>query len=310
MTTEHVTEPAKKSVLILGATGTVGEEVTRACLAKSVSVRALVRSEASAQKLPPRVEVVRGDLRDEGALERAMKGMSSVFYVSPHEADEEELAARVVRACEKAGARLVFVGVHVDGSRVGRAFKRFMYGRMLAHYAPKFRLSEYVRTNAKNAILLMPPNFFQNDELFIDEILSGTYRIAFDKPVNRVDVRDLGEAAARALTDDTMPGGAYPVEGPESLTGAECAAIWGEALGRPVRYDDDRARFDEALARKVSGKKLSDFSASFGILRNYELRASEEEMRRTVALLGRAPTRYRDYVKRRVAELTETRRVA
>ncbi|MET0594117.1 MAG: hypothetical protein ABW133_15560, partial [Polyangiaceae bacterium] len=126
----------------------------------------------------------------------------------------------VIRACNDAKVRLVFVGVHVDApTRIGRAARRFLFGRMLAHYRPKFRLSERVRRESHDAVILMPTNFFQNDDLFLDDIAAGVFRQPFDRSINRVDVRDIGDAGARALLDPSLPAGAYPLVGPRSLSG-------------------------------------------------------------------------------------------
>ncbi len=283
--------------LVIGATGTVGREAALATLAAGGKVRALVRSDASAARLVPGVEPVRGDLRDPAAIARALEGVHSALYVSPHEPDEEALAARFIGACEQAGVRLVFVGVHVDGAtRVGRALQRWVFGRMLAHYRPKFRIAERARTCRARPIVLMPTNFFQNDELFRDDILQGSFPQPFERPVNRVDVRDLGLAAARALMDAALPSGAYPVVGPASLTGAECAATWAAELTREVRCEYDQARVDAAIERVVHGKKRDDFLATYAVLRRFALATHPAALARTTALLGRAPRSYAQYV--------------
>lgn len=289
---------SKRQVLVLGATGTVGREVARATVLAGGDVRALVRSEASVEKLPAGVTAVRGDLRNENALRAAMRGVQAVFYVSPHEPDEEALAASVIRACNDAKVRLVFVGVHVDATtRIGRAARRFLYGRLLSHYRPKFRLAERVRTESRDAVILMPTNFFQNDELFLDDIAAGVFRQPFERGINRVDVRDIGDAGARALLDPNLPAGAYPLVGPRSLSGAECAAIWSAATGRPVRYDGNDASFREAVNGALSAKKRDDFLASYTAIRKFEIATDPRHLEQTTALLGRAPTSYEAYVR-------------
>lgn len=297
----------EKSVLVIGATGTVGREVALATAAAGGRVRALVRSESRAAELGAKVELVRGDLRDDASLARATEGVRAVFYVSPHEPDEEALAERVIRACEARRARLVFVGVHVDGAtRLGRALRRFLFGRILPHYRPKTRLSERVRTTATSPVILMAPNFFQNDEIFRDEILAGIFSQPFERPMSRVDIRDLGRAAARALLDRDLPGGAYPVTGPASLTSEACAAAWSAALGREVRAD--ASRFEHAVTRALSGKKREDFLASYAALRKIALPTRPEEVERTTALIGRPPTSYEAYVRDVAARWTSARR--
>jgi uncharacterized protein YbjT (DUF2867 family) len=244
------------------------------------------------------VEIRHGDLRDERAVANAVRGVAAAVYVSPHEADEEALGERFVRACEKAGARLVFVGVHIDApTRFGRALRRFLFGRLLPHYAPKFRIAERARSSRADPVVLMPTNFFQNDEIFRKELLDGRFVQPFDRPVNRVDVRDIADAACRACLDRSLPSGAYPVVGPASLDGKACAEVWSHELGRPVDFDADASHFAAALARGLSGKKREDFVASYAVIRKLALPTAQEELARTAALLGRQPRSYAEYVR-------------
>ncbi|HTU59003.1 MAG TPA: NAD(P)H-binding protein, partial [Polyangiales bacterium] len=253
-----------RKVLLVGATGTVGGAALRELVARGASVRALVRSAEAARKLS-KIETVLGDLRDAAAIARALDGVSTAVYVSPHEPDEELLAEQFIRACEDQGVRLVFVGVHIDGSnRWLRAIRRGLFGRFLPHYRPKFRIAERARRSRTNSVVLMPTNFFQNDEVFLDEIESGAFSQPFERKMNRVDVRDIADAIARACLDPTLPAGAYPVVGPESLDGAECAEAWTRALGQDVRYvGSEPERFQHSIVSALSHKKRADFLASY-----------------------------------------------
>jgi uncharacterized protein YbjT (DUF2867 family) len=287
----------ENTVLIIGATGTVGREAVRATLARGGKVRALVRSTTRAEQLPAGVEPVIGDLREGVSLARAFRGVSAALYVSPHEPDEEVLAQRVISACEVAGARLAFVGVHIDGgSRLWRAVQRWSYAKLAPHYLPKFRIAERVRVSRTRPILLMPTNYYQNDELFREAILNGELPTAIERGVNRVDVRDLGLGIARALLDPSLASGAYPINGPVSLTGDECAAIWSAALGREVRCVRDRSRLEAALV-PLSPKKRDDFLKTYDVLRGFELKTKRRDVERTEALIGRPPTPYAQYVR-------------
>lgn len=68
-----------KKIAVIGATGRLGAPVV-AELAKAFEVRAIVRSPEKAQtKLPPNVEIVRGDLRDIPSLRAGLEGMDAVY---------------------------------------------------------------------------------------------------------------------------------------------------------------------------------------------------------------------------------------
>lgn len=288
-----------RSVLVVGATGTVGSEVARALQSEGARVRALVRNPAAAKRLAS-VEVIPGDLRDVTAVRSALRGVQSAFYVSPHESDEEALGEQFISECERARVRLVYVGVHVPGpNRVARAVSRWVSGWIFPHYKPKFRIAERARVSKANPVVLMPTNYFQNDEMFRTQIEGGLYSQPFQRPINRVDVRDVGRAAARACLDLNLPSGAYPVVGPESLDALACSRAWSLALERevvPAHPDVDA--FDQVLRQHLhSAKKLSDFRASYRLIRKFTLPTAANELKQTTALLGRPPIAYATYVR-------------
>jgi uncharacterized protein YbjT (DUF2867 family) len=255
----------QRTVLVLGARGTVGSEVTRALLDAGARVRILTRSSNGLAHLPDTVERLVGDVRDRACLARAMDGVASAFYSSPHEEDEEQLARNVVEACETASARLVFVGVHADGpNRLVRALKRGVFGRMAPHYRPKFAISERVLQSRARPVLLMPSNFCQNDELFREQLLEGIFSQPLGhKGLNRVDVRDVGDAAARAMLD----------------TG------------------DDEQTWTRPLRERLSGRKQEDFLKTYGIISRFYVPTDPASVARTTQLLGRPPRSYGEYVR-------------
>src|SRR5260370_16558125 len=51
-----------------------------------------------------------------------------------------------------------------------------------------------------------------------------------------VDVGDIAEAAAIALTGDGHLGKTYNLIGPDILSGDGVASIWSKLLGKPIRY--------------------------------------------------------------------------
>ena len=286
-----------RPVLVVGATGAVGGEVTAALLAAGAPVRVLVRDPDRVAGLPAGVERAQGDLHDPGSLDHALAGVRSAFYVSPHEADEVELARNFVEACERAGVRLVFAGVHVhDRNPLRQVLFRLLFGLYLRHYKGKLELARAIGRSNTMPVLLVPSNFMQNDDVFLDDIEAGE----FCQPlagVNRVDLRDVAHVASGALLDDEFPSGAYSLVGPETLGGKQCAQVWQRELGRPVRYVGDNERlWKPAFARHLSGRKLADWEASFEALSKLRVKTSAADLAETRRLLGREPRRYDEYV--------------
>ena len=121
--------------LVTGGTGFVGAHVVRALLARGQPVRCLVRSSSNRSNLEGlSVEVVEGDLRDRPSLDKALRGVSTLYHVAADyrlfAKDPEELyltnaggTENVLAAASDAGvSRVVYtssvgaLGLSADGS--------------------------------------------------------------------------------------------------------------------------------------------------------------------------------------------------
>ncbi|MFT3968719.1 MAG: NAD(P)H-binding protein [Micropruina sp.] len=293
-----------RTILVLGGTGLMGREVLGALRRRGAAARVLVRDPAKLRSQDG-LDVRIGDLRDPASVRAAIAGVNVVFAISPHEADEVTLTRTVIDACEREGARLVYAGIHLPSPNpLAGWITRHLYGLLMPRYRGKFAIGRLVERSATDPVILAPSNFMQNDEVLLASIEEGSFVHPLSgKGVNRVNLRDLGEIAATALLDPYFPSGRYPVVGPRSLTGPECAAIWAEALGRPVRYvGDDDAALEAAIDRQVTGYRREDWRASLKVLRTHAVATSAEELAVTEGLLGRKATDFTEFVRRVVAE--------
>jgi uncharacterized protein YbjT (DUF2867 family) len=291
---------------VIGATGTVGREVVRVLKARGADVAALLRPRLREQAVPSGVHVFVGDLADARAVECAVAASRAVFFVNPHEPEEETYAEHVLAACERTQRPLVFLGVHVD-ARWGwmRALLRAAYGTLFPHYARRFRIGERVFSAATKTQLLLASAFFQNDEVFRADILGGRYTQPLGvKGVTQVDVRDIAEIAATLLLDPSHPAGCFPITGPEAVSGPGAAAIWAETLGRGVEYaGHDRDAWRHAITTHLGGHKREDWLKTYEALAKMSGGPKPAELARTTELLGRSPRTYRDYVSDVVVSL-------
>lgn len=284
-------------VLIIGATGTIGGLVLDEALRRGLDVRALVRDKERARDLPDAAELVQGDLGDRDSVRTALRGAQSALYISPHEANEVELARIFGEEAERAGTRLVFGGFHVADPD-----ERAAAMRAIPAYAGKLRLAGALSESDTRPAMVSITNFNQNDEVFREDIQGGTFPTPLHPDgVNRVDVRDAAEVITTALADPAFPAGFYKVVGPESLNGEQSARIWAEGLGRPVRYTGDNPNWREALAARLSGQKLEDWIHSFELLSAAPIPTDHAEVEAATRLLGHPPRTFRDYVRDTVA---------
>lgn len=84
--------------------------------------------------------------------------------------------------------------------------------------------------------------------------------------------------------------------------GPEAAAIWAEALGRPVVYAGaDPGAWRSAITTHLGGQRREDCLKTYEALAKMSGEPKAVELARTTALLGRAPRSYRAYVRDVVA---------
>jgi uncharacterized protein YbjT (DUF2867 family) len=274
-------------VLVIGSTGTVGSAVVEELKKRGASVFGLTRNAERAKEMPSGVTGVVGDLLDPASL-GVFKGMDGVFLlnpVGPTEAHEGLMAVNGARAAHV--HKLVYMSVH-DLDKASH----------LPHFGCKIGVEFAVRHSGIHHTILRPNNFYQNDVWFKQALLEyGVYpQPVGSVGVSRVDVRDIAEAAAVALTTDKHDGEIYNLVGPEAVTGESTAADWSRALGRPIKYAGDDLEAWEAQNRPyLPASTLFDFKLMYAFFQAHGLKASGNDIARQTALIGRAPRKFSDY---------------
>ena len=140
--------------------------------------------------------------------------------------------------------------------------------------------------------ILRPNNFYQNDYWFKDVILQhGVYPQPLGSAgLHRVDVRDIAEAAAVALTTSGHEGQTYDIVGPEAHTGASTAEVWSRALGRSVMYGgDDLEAWEKQSLQYMPDWLVFDFKHMYAFFQAKGLKASPEAIERQTRMLGHVP---------------------
>jgi uncharacterized protein YbjT (DUF2867 family) len=276
------------TTLVIGGTGKVGSVAVRALSDGGVAVRVLTRSPDSA-RVPAGVEVAGGNLEDPASLTRAFVGIDRVGIILPLHPQEERLGLHAVRAAADAGVeRIVFLSIH-QLERLPDA----------VHVTSKREVEREMERLRLPAVVLRPNSFFQND-LAVKSVIvhHGVYPVPLG-PVgcHAVDTRDVGEALAALLRQDGGIGQRVPAVGPEALTGERAAQIWGQALGRDVRYGGDDLEAWAAQTRAhLPAWMVDNLVTMYRHFAEHGLVASATEIAECERLLGHPPRRYADFV--------------
>ncbi|MDV4158492.1 MULTISPECIES: SDR family oxidoreductase [Rhizobium] len=232
------------TILVTGATGNVGRQVVEHLVKRGADVRALVRDPSKAE-FPAGVSVVQGDFLDVDSLRNAMSGVSTLFLLNAVVPDEFTQALIALNVARSAGIeRIVYLSViHAD-----------LYVNV-PHFAGKFGVERMIEQMGFNATILRPAYFIQND-LTVKDVITGYG--AYPMPVGAkglamIDVRDIAEIAAlellrREQSAEPLALDRINLVGPETLTGADIAAIWSDVLARPIHYGGDNTEgFEQNL---------------------------------------------------------------
>lgn len=280
------------TILVTGATGNIGAQVIQHLINRGADVRALVRDPSKAD-FPAGVAVVKGDFLDVDSLRSAFDGVSTLFLLNAVVPDEFTQALIALNVARSAGIeRIVYLSViHAD-----------VYVNV-PHFAGKFAVERMIEQMGINATILRPAYFIQND-LTIKDVITGygVYPMPVgDKGLAMIDVRDIAEIAAMELLRREQAAQPLPLTrinlvGPETLTGADIAALWSDVLGRPVNYGgSDTAAFEQNLKQFMPPWMAYDMRMMGERFLTDGMLPEDSDVERLTAMLGRPLRSYRDF---------------
>jgi uncharacterized protein YbjT (DUF2867 family) len=233
-----------KTVLVTGATGTVGRDVAKLLSKKGAAVRAGVRDQAKArQRFDDDIALAMFDFEDDSSFAGALDGVGKVFLLPPLLPNQVELTNAFVDAAKRAGVRHI-----VKLSAIGVDDRtQFTVGK--AHGANE----QHIRESGLAFTFLRPNSFMQNFITYFPPRNGAIYLPWGNGTASFVDARNIASVAAEVLTSDRHEEKIYTVTGPAALGIAEVAQILSEVAGRGFKYVDapeDVAR-DEMLQAGV-----------------------------------------------------------
>jgi uncharacterized protein YbjT (DUF2867 family) len=275
-------------VLVVGGTGTVGSQVARELLARGVEVSVLTRSAEKSGKLSPGIRGVTGDLLDPKTVRSVFAGQEGVFLLNPVSATEAHEGLMAVNGIRMAGVkRLAYLSVHnVDAAP------------HLAHFGSKIAVEFALKASGVALTILRPNNYYQNDYWFRDALQKfGVYPQPLGGVgVSRVDVRDVAEAAAIALTAGGHEGQTYNLVGPQPCTGVSTSEAWGRALGKKITYaGDDLDAWEAQSLQYLPPWMVFDFRLMYDFFQKSGLKATAADVDRVTKLLGHTPRSFENF---------------
>jgi uncharacterized protein YbjT (DUF2867 family) len=275
-------------ILVTGGTGHVGSEVVKELQKRKAEVRILVRKEET--PAPEGVQVVMGDLLDPVSVQKALDGVDKLYLlnaVSPDELTQGLIAYDLAKKLKL--KHIVYHSVF-----------RVEHFKDVPHFASKLAIENAMREFDVPFTVIRPNYFFQNDASLKDPLTkAGTYPMPLGRVgISAVDIRDIAEATAIALTSDGHYGKTYNLNGPEVLSGPRVASIWSEVLGKEVRYTGENMdAFEEQMREQAPSWSAFDIRMMFQGYLERGFVAGPGDLETLTKLLGHSARRYEDFAR-------------
>jgi uncharacterized protein YbjT (DUF2867 family) len=222
-----------ETILVTGATGTVGSEIVRQLSAKGETIKAAVRSanDNTFENLN-RVQVLELDYNKPDTLAAAFKGVHKLFLLTPFQSNMVDLTSNLVSEAKKAKVKYI-VKQSVMGADAEPAITP---GRL-------HRQAEIIIEESGIPFTFLRPNFFmQNFVNFYSHSIKSQgafYVPAGEGEVSFVDVRDIAAVAVQSLittNESQHTRRAYDITGGEALSYGQAAEIISKEIGKKVNY--------------------------------------------------------------------------
>lgn len=222
-------ESAEGMCFVTGGTGNVGRHVVSGLLATGARVRVLTRNPEAAS-LPPEVDVVKGDLEATIGLEEYLDSVDTVFLL--WRSFSAAAAPRFLQAAAKHAKRIVFLSSSAvrDGVEQSNPI-----GKVHAD------IEDLIQKSGLAWTFLRPGGFATNvlmwwgPQIRAGNVIRWPYGNASFAPIHE---RDIAAVAVRALTESGHHRAKYILTGPQAPTQIEQVAVLGDAIGRPLRFEE------------------------------------------------------------------------
>ncbi|MFB7121560.1 SDR family oxidoreductase [Bacillus tropicus] len=263
-------------ILVTGATGNVGKEVVKELIKRNATFKVATRRRET--------EEVYFDFENPSSVKTALTSITKLFLIRPpHLADAKKYFQPVIDAAKEIGIKqIVFLS---------------LLGVEKKPIVPHAKIEAIIKDSGIPYTFLRPSFFMQNllsqhgDELRNEKIIevpAGKGKTSF------IDVRDIGEVAAKVLIEDGHRFKAYTLTGSEALTYYEVAEIVSKETKENIIYTNPSIfKFRKRMIQK--GLKNDFIMVMIGIYTTARLGLAKKITQDLEQLLEREPTNLKKF---------------
>lgn len=201
-----------KTILVVGATGLLGEPVARQLLADGYRVRVFTHSPEKARaKFGPEFEIVTGDVEDMAALRQALRGCAGV-HINLYDGRDPDLERRgvsaVAQAAKQSGVQRV---TYLSGATVSEA------NRWYAGAEAKWQAEAALRQSGVPFTIFRAASFMESLPRYVRGN-RASYIGRQPHPWHWVAAADYARMVSKAYADPRAANKILYVHGPQALT--------------------------------------------------------------------------------------------
>src|SRR5208337_2759895 len=200
---------SRKTVLVVGATGSIGHVVVEEAVRQGYVVRALVRTPSKARRFPTQVEVISGDVTRPETLTAAVDGIDAIVFTLGSDGARKVGAETV----DYGGVRNVLAALGSRTARIalmtsiGVTNRTGSYNRSTESHDWKRRAERLVRASGL-AYTIVRPGWFDYNKADEHQLvfLQGDTRQAGDSSDGVIARNQIAEVLVNSLTSDQALG--------------------------------------------------------------------------------------------------------
>jgi len=274
-------------ILITGATGALGFELTKNLFDRSLPVRVFVRDRSRAKSLSfPGIELLVGDFTRPSTFDGALAGVDQLFLLNPSSSQLEQPLRNFVDAAKRARVKHI-VSLSQLGTDAGASGRCSRYRAAVEYHIMKSRVP----------YTFLRPNLFMQSLLCFRSIISsqGTlFAPIGSAKVSVIDIRDVAAVAVASLTQSIHEGKTYDLTGPEALSYAEMASLLSQVLGKTIKHIDvpPQSMLQTLLDLGVPAWRGDALMEDYGLCRRGEAAVITSAVHDTI---HREPTRFSQF---------------